>query len=797
MKKKAYIIIFLQLLNFGIKAQQGKLSGTVKDQYTNEPIPFAAIVIYNTSLGTMTDTTGRFEFSDIEPGFIQVQASSLGYLPVITEEINISAIRPAEIEIYLESTSETLNEVKVTVNPFLKKPESPVSLRRIGIDRIEKSAGANRDISKVLQSFPGVGSSVSFRNDLIVRGGGPSENRFFLDGIEIPVLNHFTTQGASGGPTGILNVDFIREVDFYSSAFPAGKGNALSSVFDLKLIDGNKEKTTFKGTLGASETALSVNTPLSDKTAMIASVRHSYLQFLFDALGLPFLPTFTDFQFKTRTRFDKKNELTLIGVGAYDQLELNPSPEPTEENAYILGYLPVNNQWNYTLGAAYKHYLDNSYYTLILSRNHLYNEVYKYKDNVETDENLSSDYSSNEIENKLRFEYTTRPNNFTINTGAGLEFSTFTNNTFFKTYRNGQEVIINYENDLNFMRWFIFGSVSHPFLDNRLILSTGLRMDANNYSQEMNQLYQQISPRFSASYRLNPKLFINLNTGRYYQQPTYTTMAYRNNEGELVNKSNGLKYLYSDHYVGGFEMLPNSNTRITLEGFYKQYNNYPFSVKDSISMASKGGDFGIFGDEEVTSTSKGKSYGMELLIQQNSPKGYSYTLAYTLVRSLFTDIDGEYLPSSWDSKHLFTFTFNKKLKRNWDFGFRWRYVGGLPYTPYDYEKSALVQAWDANGREYLDYSQFNTQRLDAFHQLDLRIDKFYSFKTWSLGLYLDIQNLYNWQSQQAPVLVRVEDENGPIIENPNDPIEVQRYRLKELQSSSGTVLPTIGLVVEF
>ena len=106
----------------------------------------------------------------------------------------------------MNETSVAIEEIVVKASPFRKSEESPVSLRRIGIEQIEKNPGGNRDISKVIQVLPGVASTPAFRNDLIVRGGGPSENRFYLDGVEIPNLNHFATQGASGGPVGILNV---------------------------------------------------------------------------------------------------------------------------------------------------------------------------------------------------------------------------------------------------------------------------------------------------------------------------------------------------------------------------------------------------------------------------------------------------------------------------------------------------------------------------------------------------------------------------------------------------------------
>lgn len=796
--RRIIVCIAIGILTGTIWAQKGVLKGVVRDAYTNQPLPFVSVVIFNSSNGTMTDTLGRFEFDNLESGFLRLQLSSLGYEPFITEEYNISQITNRNVQIRLKSSVETIEEIKVTSSPYAVRPDAPVSLRRIGIDQIERAAGANRDISRVIQSFPGVGSTGAFRNDLFVRGGGPSENRFYLDGIEIPNINHFATQGASGGPVGILNVDFIREVDFYSSAFPAARGNALSSVFDFKQIDVNVDKPTFKGTVGASELSLTTLTPISKKTSLIASVRRSYLQVLFAALDLPFLPTFTDFQFKTETRIDEKNEITFLGVGAIDKMKLNEDAGDTEENRYILNYLPVNNQWNYTIGATYKHYFGNSYLSMYLSRNQLNNESIKYQDNIEVPENLNLKYSSDEIENKFRLELTARPNNWTINVGAGTEYVEYNNSTYNKVFVNGEANVIDYDSKLDFMKWSMFGSVSHPFVNNRLTLSAGVRMDANSYSGQMNKLWEQFSPRASASFMIAPEFYFNANWGKYYQNPAYTMMGYRANDGELINKQNGLTYISSDHLVVGLELRPNDHSRITLEGFYKTYDNYPFSVEDSISMASKGGDYGVFGDEEVTSNSKGKAYGFEALFRTRTQKGLNMIAAYTYVRSEFTDKDGEYLPSSWDSRHLFTLTVNQTLKRNWSVGFKWRYVGGLPYTPYDEDKSSLTLAWDAQNQTYLDYSMYNEKRLNSFHQLDMRVDKTYNFNKWTLGFYIDIQNLTNQQAEQPSVLIQQLDDSGaPIIVNPGAAIEDQRYALKELNQSSGTVLPTIGLMIEF
>ena len=277
-----------------------------------------------------------------------------------------------------------------------------------------------------MQTLPGVGATDPNRNDLIVRGGGPSENVFYLDGIEIPVINHFATQGASGGVVGMINPDFVREINFYSGAFPASRANALSSVMEIKQRDGDADRMHFKASVGASDAALTVEGPLGSKASFIASARQSYLQWLFKAIKLPFLPTYNDFQLKYKHRFDPHQELTLIGIGALDNMSLNTQLQTTgtEVQRYILGYLPEYRQWNYTVGAVYKHYARGHVDSWTLSRNMLRNRGVKYQDNDPTAGKLS-EYQSDETENKLRYErvYTSLP--FKLSLGAGLRYTTY------------------------------------------------------------------------------------------------------------------------------------------------------------------------------------------------------------------------------------------------------------------------------------------------------------------------------------------------------------------------------------
>jgi len=185
------------------------------------------------------------------------------------------------IFIELVQDNEQLEEVIVQSKLFKKSIESPLSRQSLGIAEIERNPGGNRDVLKVIQSLPGVASNPGFRNDIIIRGGSPVENKFYLDGIEVPVINHFQTQGSTGGPVGIINADLIRNVDFYTSAFQSDRGNALSAVIEFTQKDGNPEKINTRATIGTSDAGITLDGPINNKTTFIASVRQSYLQFLF------------------------------------------------------------------------------------------------------------------------------------------------------------------------------------------------------------------------------------------------------------------------------------------------------------------------------------------------------------------------------------------------------------------------------------------------------------------------------------------------------------------------------------
>jgi len=794
-KNTILLISFIAFSNV-VSSQSVKVYGSISNTLNNEPIPFANIIIEGTTIGATSDINGNYEILSLNAGAYNFKCSYIGFNTNIQSEIKVSSNKSLRLDFFLSENSELLGEVKVRGNTFNKTQASPVSLRTINASEISKSAGGNRDISRVVANLPGVATSSGFRNDIIVRGGSPSENKFFLDGVEIPTINHFTTQGSSGGPVGILNVNFIREVDFYTGAFPANRGNALSSVMELKLIEGNEEKISGSFALGSSDAGLTLNTPLSKKSTLLLSVRRSYLQFLFKALKLPFLPTYNDMQFKYTFKPDRKNQFNFLGIATIDDFTLNKDINNDEEdkmqialNNYNLNNLVINKQWNYTIGGTWRHFFDNSNLFFVMSRNHLDNTALKYFDYADENSQKILDYKSEEIENKTRLEYNFKRNGYSIIIGSNLEDATYTNNTN-QTFTSGDSIITGINNvDLHFIKYGAFTQISKTSFENKLIASFGLRIDGNSFTENANS--NNFSPRVSLAYNLNSKTSINSNIGRFHQLPSYTILGFENN-GKYLNKD--AAYITCDHAVIGIEYNPSSYSKISLESFYKSYSNYPFSILDSISLANLGDDFGVVGNEDISSISKGNSYGIELLAQQKMRSSIYGILSATYYYSRFEDKEGKLISSKWDNRFILNMTAGKKFKNNIELGIKYRYSGGSPYTPTDLINSSNKSIWDINQRGVLDYNLLNTQRLKGQHGLDIRIDKKWFFKSWSLNAYIDIENILN-AKRQLPSEYGKDSNLGPLAEGTEN--SESTIALYEIINNSGTVLPSIGLLIEF
>lgn len=799
MTKSKYIcLLILALLLFGtdifaIVAPPVAYSvhGKIIDKQSRRPVAYANVFVTGIpGKGASTDSLGIFRIEQVPPGIYRFEASCIGYHTMSTPEYIVSASTPF-IEIEMEEDANLLTTVVVTPSPFRRSIESPVSMRVIGLQEIEKSPGANRDVSRIVRAYPGVSfSPIGYRNDLIVRGGAPSENRFYMDGIEIPNINHFATQGASGGPVSIVNADLIREITFYTGAFPANRSGALSSVLDFRLRDGNPDKQAFKATLGASEVSLSGAGHLSDRTTYLFSVRQSYLQLLFKALGLPFLPNFIDGQFKLKTKFSEHDELTVLGLAGIDKMKLN-TDEKGEDAEYLLSYLPTIHQETFTVGATYRHYSGRHVQSLTLSHNYLNNRNIKYRNNDESSEdNLTLRLRSVEQKTTLRFENQTRLGQWTLREGGELNNSNYTNRTRQRLFGKSSSLSV-YETSLNLVSWGAFFSSDYTTTDNRLSLSAGIRMDGNHYNRQMKQLWKQLSPRLSTSYKLSEQWTLSGSAGLYHQLPPYTALGYKNNEGIYLNK--GLKYMQVLESSLGLDWHWHDRIMISAEGFFKRYSRIPLSLWDDIPLACKGNDYGVVGNEPLASTANGRAYGVEMMFRWQVSGRFNLVSSFTLYKSEYRNrSETEYIPSAWDNRFILNMSGTYNLPKRWSIGGKLSYIGGAPYTPYDEEKSALVEAWDAKGQPYYDYSRYNTERLPNFAQFDLRVDKSFYFRGCMVGLYLDLQNITGNKLKQPDVIM-----STGIIENPDAPKAEQRYQMKYLKQESGTILPTLGVTVEF
>lgn len=793
----------------------GQLTGTVIDKATQEPLIGATVKLEGADLGASTDVDGRFRIGGIPPKSYNVTASYLGYAPTTRYNVVITTGNVNQLNFELETDSKVIGEVLISENKSIRVAtlETPLSIQNLSAEEIKSNPGGNFDISRVVQALPGVGGTAGsvggFRNDLIIRGGGPNENVYYLDGVEIPVINHFATQGAAGGPTGILNVSFLEDATLASSAFHSRYDNPLSSVLQFKQRDGNSERFQGNFRLSGTEAALTTEGPLGKKTTFLASARRSYLDFLFGVLDLPIRPNYWDFQTKITHKIDPKTTLTFIGVGAIDEFSFVAPKDATPENIYVLSSNPLINQWNYTTGVTLKRLVNNGYWNLTASRNMFDNQLDQFADNYDgkqTDEaKRTLGVNSQEIENKLRFDYNRFSGDWKWSVGGMVQYVKYNNTTFNRVQPEVRdsvgnlvqpEVTLNFSTAIDFVKFGVFGQVNRTFFNERLGVSAGVRADGNTFTDDGLNILQTLSPRVSASYALMSQLKINASIGRYYKIPTYTALGFKDENGSLANKN--LPYNYADHYVLGLEFVPRPNLRFTLEGFYKDYGDYPVSVFNGISLANQGGDFGIIGNEPLVGTGRGNTYGVELFAQQKLTKNLFLTGSYTLFWSEFSGLDDVLVPSAWDNRHLISLLVGRKFGKNWEMGLKWRYQGGAPYTPFNIEASKANYVIKGEGT--LDYDQLNTDRLGKFSQFDFRIDKKWNFRRTTLDIFLDVQNAFVQSNPAYPQFtLKRNDTNTNFVTTDGQPLRSDGANGIPviLLNDDPSVVPTIGFIVEF
>lgn len=759
--KKTLIIVTLNLLCRIIFAQElvGNIEGTIIDMTTKKPIPFANIIVMGTNLGAASDEEGKYFIKNIPLNTYRLRASVIGYTPQIITDVVLQANKSVTVNFELLPQPIEINGVTVTDGYFRNDPLELTSTKNFSYEEIRRSPGGFEDVIRALSVLPGVAQADAGRNDLVVRGGAPSENLYLVDGLEVPNINHFGTQGATGGPLSYINLDFVKETSFSTGGFPVLYGDKLSSVLKINLREGRKDRLGGKATISASQFGINAEGPLlNENSSFMFSARRSYLDFIFKAAGFSFVPEYYDVLTKADFKIDATNSLSFLFIGAFDNVKFfNDNSDKRYDNSRILG----SDQIQYVTGFSYRKLFNEGYLNLSLSRNFtdydtrqsdtLFNPIFKNK--------------SKEKENNLRLDVVQKFSSiFEINYGLSAKLIEFDANILFPTFITsfGDSLpIISLSKKDNFFKGGTYLNFNF-LLFKKLITNLGVRAD---YFDAINNKYY-FSPRLSASFMLTSITNINFSTGVYYQFPSYIWLIADN-----LNKNLNAIKVYQ--YIVGFDHQLNADALLKLEFFYKDYSNYPASlIRPYLVLANTGAgftgsddNFSSFGLEPLVSKGSGKSRGVELSIQKKfSDTPYYGILSLTYSKFDFTALDGIERSGAYDQNWIFNLSGGYKINNYWELSTRFRFASGRPYTPFMSDGRQLV-------------SEYNSRRLKSAHSLDLRVDKRWFFSGWTLITYIDIQNIYNRKNLSG--------------------IRWDRKEQRVDESSSIGILPSIGISAEF
>ena len=757
---KILILLFVMLFYSSLFSQDltGDLYGRIYDGTTKQPIPFANVIVIGTNNGAATDEDGFFKIKSLPVNTYQVRASVVGFNPQTKTDVVIQTSKPTEIDFELMPQAIELEGVTVTSDYFRKDLLEVNSIRSFSYEEIRRSPGGFEDVIRALSILPGVAQAEGGRNDLIVRGGAPSENLYLIDGIEVPNINHFGTQGATGGPLSYINLDFVRETSFSTGGFSALYGDKLSSVLDISLRDGREDRLGGKATISASQFGLNLEGPITEKSNFIFSARRSYLDFIFKAADFSFVPEYYDVLLKADFNPHSQDAFSFLFISAFDNVKFfNDTQEQQVDNSRILG----TDQIQYVAGFTYRHLFTNGFFNIALSRN------YVDYDSRQQDSLLNPIFTnvSKEEENSLRADLVFKLSKTSeINVGGTAKLIEADYDILFPTFITtfGDTLpITNLQTENTYTKFGTYVNYS-IILFNRLTTNLGVRSEI--FTALNSKVY--FSPRLSLSYALTDLTNINFSTGIYHQSPSYIWL-------EAFESNRDLRMIKVNQFVLGFDQRISSDALLKVEAFYKDYDNYPTStVRPYLVLANTGAgfsgsddNFSSFGLEPLVDAGFGKARGIELSVQKKlSDIPYYGIFSFTYSQADYTSLDGIERPGSYDQNWLINLSGGYKFNEYWEFSSKFRFASGKPYTPFN-----------ADGTQNV--ADYNTHRLKSSHSLDVRVDKRWYFAGWTLITYIDIQNIYNQQNQNG---VRWDPQTMAVDE-----------------SSSIGILPTIGISAEF
>ncbi len=754
-----FLIVIVLTINSYSQINTGEIRGKVIEANNKLPIPFANVIVLGTNIGASTDLQGNFIIKNVPVGIYQVKASVIGYNSVVKSDVMVKSNKITEVDFELVQKVIEIDNVVVRADYFEKNYLEPVSVRKFSQEEVRRSPGGFEDVIRALSVLPGIAQADAGRNDLIVRGGAPSENLYVVDGFEIPNINHFGTQGSTGGPISFINLDFVKDVSFSTGGFPVIYGDKVSSTLNINLREGNNRKFNGRGTLSATLFGFDFEGPVvNDKLSMIFSARRSYLDFIFKAAGFSFVPEYYDILTKADYKIDNKNSVGFLFINAIDNVKFfNDSPEKRVNNSRILG----SDQLQYVSGLKYRRLFRDGYMDLKLYRNFT-------KYNTRQSDSLQNPIFKNislEEENNLQLDVVHKFfKNLEMNFGISSKFIEFDADILFPSFVTSLKDTLpdlNLNKSENYFKGATYINLNYR-TSNKLITNFGLRLD---YFDAINKKFY-LSPRFSASYILNEFFFLNFSAGIYRQFPSYIWLV-------AYDQNKDLKAINVNQFVLGLDYLWREDAQIKIEGFVKNYTDYPASlIRPYLVLANTGAGFSgsddnftSFGLDPLVSKGKGLSRGVELSVQKKISEIPCYGIfSLTYSKSDFYALDGIKRNSNYDQNWIINLSGGYRFNMYWEISTRFRFSSGRPYTPFD-----------DNGIQYI--SEVNSRRLKSTHSLDIRVDRRWLLKNWTLITYIDIQNIYNRRNLTG---IRYDRIKGTVDE-----------------TASIGILPSIGILAEF
>ncbi len=733
MKAKFIIFKAILLLWSGIYGQNvpvGILKGDVINIVTGETLPAATISLIGTKLGVIADSEGRFFIEKVPAGTYSIRVSLIGYNDKIISDIVVGPARPAELAVQLSQTTVLLNKSTIVTSSFFNETnDSYTGTQSLSNEEIRRLSGSFEDVVRTTSNLPGVAQVQAGRNDLIVRGGAPTENLYLIDNFEVSNINHFGTQGSSGGPLSYINLDFVENIQFLNGGFGVKYGNRLSSALDINLREGRGDRYGGKATISGSQFGLDLEGPLGKKGNLIVSGRRSYLDLIFRAAGFEFVPEYWDFLLKSNYRFDSKNNFSVLGILALDDIKFfNEDAEDIYENSRRLKSKHIQG----VSGISWRHLIPNGFFTLSAGQNYVTFD-YSQSDTLMNPYFVSDSY---EYEAYLKLESQLLLSTSTIlSTGVISKYNKAKGYINLDTFENsfGEEISIDNQYDINANNSAAYFQFSREFG----LLSTTVGIRADYFDLIENKW--AFSPRFGLSYQLSPRFSLSGSIGKYKQAPSLVWLS-----SNSANRN--LEFIGADQYIIGLEFLAREDTRIRVESYYKNYFDLPASLQtDFIVMSNVGAGFGgaeenfsSFGIDSLTSIGKGRAYGVELFVQKKLSEIPFYgTLSLSFNKSEYAGLNGIYKPGTYNQTFIGVFSGGYIFDRAWEFSTRFRFETGRPYTPFDENGDQIPEL-------------YNSRRIAANHNLDLRVDKRWFFKKWTLITYLDVQNVYNYHAHEIP-----------------------------------------------